>query len=154
MVAHAAKDNSRGKKMKTIDKDTASVPDNPIEEGIGMMRLYKGSTRSHGETSVTVSEEQLSKKEIAGTSHEAGNSTDLKSDTSSPWWTGTVGMGGTTPPLQKQMKMKGREEEIGPKGRTDSSIGSTNATMISQGCTRVHYAQQRLDKMRMLTEGC
>jgi len=35
MVAHAAKKNSRGKKMKTIDKDTTSAPNNPIEEGIG-----------------------------------------------------------------------------------------------------------------------
>ena len=85
-----------------------------------------------------------------------------------------VGMGGTTPPLQKQMKMKeeppetmladevlmtvyslahsakGREEEIGLKDRTNSSIGSTNATTISQGCTRVHYVQQRLDKMHAI----
>jgi len=53
-----------------------------------------------------VSEELISKKEITGTSHKAGNSADLKSDTSSPWWTGTVGMGGATPSLQKQMKMK------------------------------------------------
>jgi len=37
MVAHATnKNNSRSKKMETIDKDTASAPDNPIEEGIGM----------------------------------------------------------------------------------------------------------------------
>ena len=53
-----------------------------------------------------VSEEPISKKEITGTSHEAGNSTDLKSDMSSLWWIGMAGMGGTTPPLQKQMKMK------------------------------------------------
>jgi len=37
--------------------------------------------------------------------------------------------------------VKGRKEEIGPKNRTDSSIGSTNATIISQGCTRVHHVQ-------------
>jgi len=36
MVAHAAKNNSRGKKMRTIDKDTTLAPDNPIEEGIEM----------------------------------------------------------------------------------------------------------------------
>jgi len=59
-----------------------------------------------------VSEEQISKKEIAGTSHEAGNTMDLKSDTSSPWWTGMVGMGGATPPLQKQIKMKEEPSEM------------------------------------------
>jgi len=59
MVAHAAnKNNSKGKKMKTIDEDATLVPDNPIEEGIGMMRPHKGGTMSHGETLVTVSEEQ------------------------------------------------------------------------------------------------
>jgi len=36
---------------------------------------------------------------------------DLKSDMSSPWWTGTVGTGGATPPLQKQMKMKEEPSE-------------------------------------------
>jgi len=113
MVACAAnKNNSRGKKIKTIDKDATSVPNNPIEEGIGTMWPHKGGATSHGETSVTVSEGQLSKKEIAGTSHEAGNSVDLKSDTSSPWWTGMVGMGGATPPLQKQMKMKEEPSEM------------------------------------------
>jgi len=112
MVACATnKNNSRGKKMKTIDKDATSVPDNHIEEGIGMTWPHKGSTMSHGETLATVSEEQLSKKEIAGTSHEAGNSVDLKSDMSSPWWTGMVGMGGATPPLQKQTKMKEEPSE-------------------------------------------
>ena len=59
-----------------------------------------------------VSEELISKKEITGTSHKAGNSADLKSDTSSPWWTGTVGMGGATPSLQKQMKMKEDPSEM------------------------------------------
>jgi len=77
MVACAAKNNSRGKKMKTIDEDATLAPDNPIEEGMGTMQLHKGSATSHGETSVMVSEEQLSKKEITGTSHKAGNSTDL-----------------------------------------------------------------------------
>jgi len=101
MVAHAAKNNSRGKKMRTIDEDATSVPDNPIEEGIGMTQPHKGSATSHGETLAMVSEELISKKEITGTSHEAGNSVDLKLDTSSPWWTGTAGMGGATPPLQK-----------------------------------------------------
>jgi len=92
MVAHAAnKNNSKSKKMKTIDKDATLASDNPIEEGIGMMLPHKGSTMSYGKTLVMVSEEQISKKEITGTSHEAGNSTDLKSDTSSPWWTGTAG---------------------------------------------------------------
>jgi len=96
MVAHAAnKNNSRSKKMKTIDKDAASVPDNPIEEGIGMTLPHKGSATSYGEISATVSEEQLSKKEIAGTSHKAGNSMDL----------------GATPPLQKQTKMKEEPSE-------------------------------------------
>jgi len=107
MVACATnRNNSKSKKMKTIDKDTTSVPDNPIEEGIGMMLLHKGGATSYGETLVMVSEEQISKKEIAGTSHKAGNSMDLKSDMSSPWWTGMVGMGGAMPALQKQMKMK------------------------------------------------
>ena len=73
MIAYAAnKNNSRSKKMKNIDKDATLVPNNLIEKGIGMMLPHKGSTMSHGETSVTVSEEWLSKKEIAGTSHEAG----------------------------------------------------------------------------------
>jgi len=112
MVACATnRNNSKSKKMKTIDKDAALAPDNPIEEGIGTTLLHKGGTTSYGETSVTVSEEQISKKEIAGTSHEAGNSMDLKSDTSSPWWTGMVGMGGATPLLQKQIKMKEEPSE-------------------------------------------
>jgi len=68
--------------MRTIDEDATSVPNNPIEEGIGMTWPHKASATSHGETSATVSEELISKKEITGTSHEAGNSTDLKSDTS------------------------------------------------------------------------
>ena len=84
MVARATKNNSRGKKMRTIDEDATSAPDNPIEEGIGMTWPHKGSATSHGENSATVSEEQISKKEITGTSHEAGNSADLKSDMSSP----------------------------------------------------------------------
>ena len=68
MVACAAKNNSRGKKMRTIDEDATSVPKNPLEEGIGMTRLHKGGTMSHGETLATVSEELISKKEITGTS--------------------------------------------------------------------------------------
>jgi len=36
---------------------------------------------------------------------------------------------------------KEREDEISPKDRTGSSVGSTNATTISQGCTGVHHAQ-------------
>jgi len=111
MVARAAKNNSRGKKMRTIDEDAASVPDNPIEEGIGMTWPHKGGAMSHGETLATVSEELISKKEITGISHEASNSADLKSDTSSPWWIGMAGMGGATPPLQKQMKMKEEPSE-------------------------------------------
>jgi len=97
--------------MRTIDQSAALAPNNPIEEGIGMMWPHKGGAMSHGETLAMVSEEQISKKEITGTSHEAGNSADLKSDMSSPWWTGMVGMGGTTPPLQKQMKMKEEPSE-------------------------------------------
>jgi len=97
--------------MKTVDEDAALAPNNPIEEGIGVMWLHKGSATSHGETSAMVSEEQISKKEITGTSHKAGNSADLKSDTSSPWWTGMAGMGGATPPLQKQTKMKEETSE-------------------------------------------
>jgi len=84
MVAHATKNNSRGKKMKTIDEDAASAPNNPIEEGIGMTWPHKGSAMSHGETLAMVSEVLISKKEITGTSHKAGNSADLKSDMSSP----------------------------------------------------------------------
>ena len=99
--------------MKTINEDAALAPNNPIEEGIGTMQPNKGGTMSHGETSVMVSEEQISKKEIVETSHKAGNSADLKSDTSSPWWTGMAGMGGAMPPpLQKQMKMKEEPSEM------------------------------------------
>jgi len=65
--------------MKNIDEDTALAPDNPIEEGIGTTWLHKGGATSHGETSATVSEVLIS-------SHEAGNSVDLKSDMSSSWW--------------------------------------------------------------------
>jgi len=72
---------------------------------------HKGGAMSHGETSAMVSEELISKKEITGTSHEAGNSADLKSDTSSLWWIGMAGMGGATPPLQKQTKMKEEPSE-------------------------------------------
>jgi len=134
MVACATnKNNSRSKKMKTIDEDAASAPDNPIEEGIGTTLLHKGGAMSYEETSAMVSEEWPSKKEIAGTSHEAGNSADLKSDMSSPWWTGMVGMGGAMPPLQKQMKMKEK--------------GQGSATMLPQQRTpnerRNNYARPR-----------
>jgi len=79
MVACATnKNNSRSKKMKTIDEDATLAPDNPIEEGIGMTLSHRGSTMSYGETSVMVSEDWISKKETAGTSHEVGNSADLK----------------------------------------------------------------------------
>jgi len=112
MVACAAnRNNSKSKKMKTIDKDATLAPDNPIEEGIGTMLLHKGGATSYGETSAMVSEEQISKKEIAQTSHEASNSADLKSDMSSPWWTGMAGMGGATPPLHKQTEMKEEPSE-------------------------------------------
>jgi len=112
MVACAAnRNNSKSKKMKTIDEDATLAPNNPIEEGIGMMLPHKGGTMSYGETLVTVSEEWISKKEIAGTSYEAGNSADLKSDMSSPWWTRMVGTGGPMPPLHKQTKMKEEPSE-------------------------------------------
>jgi len=58
MVACATnKNNSKSKKMKTIDEDATSVPDNPIEEGIGTMLPCKGSATSYGETLAMVSEE-------------------------------------------------------------------------------------------------
>ena len=66
---------------------------------------------SYGETSAIASGAWTSKKEIAGTSHEAGNSMVPKSDTSSPWWTGTAGMGGAMPSLQKQTKLKEESSE-------------------------------------------
>jgi len=97
--------------MKAIDKDVASAPNNLIIEELEMALPQKDSATSHGETLAMASGEQTSKKEITGTSHEAGNSVDLKSDTSSPWWTGTMGMGGATPLLQKQMKLKKESSE-------------------------------------------
>ena len=63
MVACAAKNNSRGKKMRTIDENATSAPNNPIEKGIGMTWPHKGGAMSHGETLATVSGEQISKKE-------------------------------------------------------------------------------------------
>jgi len=85
--------------MKAIDKDVVSAPNNPIEEGLEIALLQKDSAMSYGETSAMASGKWTSKKEITGTSHEAGSSMDLKSDTSSPWWTGTTGMGDAMPPL-------------------------------------------------------
>jgi len=38
----------KAKKMKTIDEDTTLVPDNPIEEGIGMTLPHKGGATSYG----------------------------------------------------------------------------------------------------------
>ena len=103
MVAHAAnRNNARNKRMKAIDKDTVSAPNSPKEEGLEMALPQKDGATSHGETLATASGEWTSKKEVTGTSHEAGSSADLKSGMSSPWWTGTMGM----PPLQKQMKLK------------------------------------------------
>ena len=111
MVAHATnRNNMKNKRMKAIDEDMVSAPDNPKEEGLEMALPQKDSATSHGETLATASEEHTSKKEVTGTSHEAGSSMDLKSGTSSPWWTGTMGMGGVTPPLQKQMKLKEESE--------------------------------------------
>ena len=112
MVARAAnRNNTKTKRMKAIDKDMASVPDSPMTEGIEVVLLQKDVTMSYGETLAMASGVWTSKKEIAGTSHKAGNSVDLKSDTSSPWWTGTAGMGGATPPLQKQTKLKEESSE-------------------------------------------
>jgi len=112
MVACATnRNNTRNKRMKAIDEDTASAPDNPMEEGLEMVLPQKDSATSYGETSAMASGEQTSQKEITGTSHKAGSSADLKSDTSSPWWTGTMGTGGVTPPLQKQMKLKEEASE-------------------------------------------
>jgi len=48
--------------MRTIDEDVTLAPDNPIEEGIGMTRLHKGSATSHGEALVMVSEEQIPRR--------------------------------------------------------------------------------------------
>jgi len=93
--------------MKTIDEDAASVPDNPIEEGVGMTWPHKGGATSYGETLTMVSEVQISKKEIVGTSHKAGNSADLKSDMSSP----NDRDGRCNTPLQKQTKMKEEPSE-------------------------------------------
>jgi len=112
MVACATnKNNAKNTKMKAIVKDVASAPDNPITEGVQSVLPQKEGATSYGETLATASGVWTSKKEIAGTSHEAGNSADPKSDTSSPWWTGTVGTGGAMPPLQKQMKLKEESSE-------------------------------------------
>jgi len=111
MVAHAAnRNNTRNKRMKAIDEDVASALDNPKEEGLEMALPQKDGTMSHGETLATASGEWTSKKEVTGTGHKAGSSVDLKSGMSSPWWTGTTGMGGVMPPLQKQTKLKEESE--------------------------------------------
>jgi len=113
MVACATnRNNMKNKRMKAIDKNTASAPDNPKEEGLEMVLPQKDGTMSHGETSATASGEWTSKKEVTGTSHEAGSSVDLKSGTSSTWWTGTMGTEGVMPPLQKQMKLKEESETM------------------------------------------
>jgi len=113
MVACAAnRNNSGSKKMKTLNEDATSAPDNPREEGIEMVQPHKGSTMSYGETSVTVSEGKISKKEITGTSHKAGNRVDLRTDMSSSWWTGMAGTGGVMPPLKKQTKVKKEPSEM------------------------------------------
>jgi len=78
MVACATnRNNARNKRMKTIDKDTASVPNNPKEEGLEMVLPQKDGTTSHGETSAMASGEWKSKKEVTGTSHKVGSSADL-----------------------------------------------------------------------------
>ena len=97
--------------MKAIDEDVVLAPDNPITEGIEMVLLQKDGTMSHEQTLAMASGVQASKKEIARTSHKAGNSVDPKSDTSSPWWTGIVVTGCAMPPLQKQMKLKEESSE-------------------------------------------
>jgi len=112
MVACATnRNNAKNKKMKAIDENVAAVPNNPITEGIEMALPQKDGTTSYGETLAMASGVQTSKKETAGTSHKAGNSADPKSDMCSPWWTGTVGIGGATPSLQKQMKLKEESSE-------------------------------------------
>jgi len=111
MVARATnRNNARNKRMKAIDEDAVSAPDNPMEEGLEMVLPQKDGATSYRETLAMASGEQTSKKEVTGTSHEAGSSVDLKSGTSSPWWTGTMGMGCVTPPLQKQTKLKEESE--------------------------------------------
>jgi len=75
-------------------------------------------------------------------------------------------MGGATPPLQKQMKMKKEPSEttsadealmtkstpwhIVQREEKKKSVRKTGPTTISQGCTRVHHVQQRLDKMHLI----
>jgi len=113
MVAHATNGNNvKNKRMKAIGEDAVSAPNNPKKEGLETALPQKDGAMSHGETSATASGEWTSKKEVTGTSHEASSSADLKSGTSSLWWTGTTGMGGVTPPLQKQTKLKEESETM------------------------------------------
>ena len=86
MVAHAAnRKNAKNNRMKAIDEDAVSVPNNPITEGIEMALPQKDGTTSYGETLAMASGVQTSKKKTAGTSLVAGNSADSKSDMCSPW---------------------------------------------------------------------
>jgi len=51
MVAHAAnRNNARNKRMKAIDEDVVSAPDNPMEEGLETALPQKDGATSYGET--------------------------------------------------------------------------------------------------------
>jgi len=109
----------KNKRMKAIDEDAASAPNNPKEEGLEMALPQKDSAMSHGETLAMASGEQTPKKEVTGTSHEAGNSVDLKSDTSIHG-----GNGRSNASLTKTDKAEGRVRDTVGRQSTDDEINT------------------------------
>jgi len=70
MVACATnRNNAKNKKMKAINKDAVSAPDNPIAEGIEMVLLQKDGTTSYGETLAMASGAQTSTSASSDFSH-------------------------------------------------------------------------------------
>jgi len=110
MVAQTNKNNMKNKKMKSIIEDASATPNNPAIENIETVLPHKDGAMSHGVTLAMASGMWTEKEEGLGTNQEIGKEKDLRSDMSSPWWTGTPEMGGAMPPLNKCLKLK--EEEL------------------------------------------
>ena len=113
MAVHATnKNNSKNKKTKYILEDALAVPNNPPTEEVEMVLPQKDDAMSYGESSAPALVTQTMKEEVSGTNQEVSKGMDSKSDMFSPWRIGTLEMGGATPPLQKQLKLKEEDKEM------------------------------------------
>jgi len=98
--------NSKKATLTLISSENPTWPSNQSS-----IVPQKDDTTSYGESSVLGSVTQTTKEEVSGTNQEVGKGMDSKMDMVSPWWITTLEMGGATPPLQKQSKLKEEDKE-------------------------------------------